>query len=259
MIDSFNVAATGLFAQQLGVDTIANNLANVNSTGFKRSRVHFEDVFYRQLLTSSNQLLAAGNDKLVGGGTGIASIERIFAQGELRGTERELDVAIQGDGFFEVVMPDGEFAYTRSGTFSVDDTGTVITNEGFVLNPALDVPRDASAIIIRPDGSILAEIAGATGQVPLGRFELARFTDTGALTPIGNNLFVPSTDSSRPLFGVPGEDGFGLLAQGFLETSNVDLVDELTNLILAQRAYELSARVVQVSDEILGIVNELPR
>ncbi|MEM7468788.1 MAG: flagellar basal-body rod protein FlgG [Pseudomonadota bacterium] len=258
MLDSFNIAATGLYAQQLGVDTIANNLANVNSAGYKKSRVHFEDLFYREVLRGSNQLFVSDSSTVTGGGAGVANVERVFVQGDLRTTERELDVAIQGDGFFEIVLPDGSFAYTRSGSFTLNDRGEMVTLDGHSVNPSVDFPRDVTAIQIAEDGEVSALLDNSGRPVTLGKLELARFIDPSSLRPTGNNLYVPSDESGAVIYGTPGEDGFGGLAQGFIESSNVDLVDELTSLILAQRAYELSSRVVQVSDEMMGIINDLP-
>mgnify|MGYP000144226256 CR=1 FL=1 len=193
-----------------------------------------------------------------GGGAVVASVQRIFVQGALRNTERELDVARQGEGFFEVVLPDGSFAYTRSGTFTLNDNGELTTLDGNVVNPSVDFPRDATAIQISDNGDVSALLDNSGRPVALGRLELARFIDPASLTPTGNNLYIPSEESGAAIYGIPVEDGFGALSQGFIETSNVDLVDELTSLILAQRAYELSSRVVKVSDEMMGIINDLP-
>lgn len=258
MLDSLYIAATGMHAQQLNVDTISNNLANVNTAGFKRSRVAFEDVLYRELGRRPG-LLGADAAARFGAGVAVADTTRIFADGDLKKSEGPLDVAIRGEGFFEVRLPDGSLAYTRSGALQIDRDRMLATGEGHILGAALQVPEEATGIAIDASGRVTARLPGEQDALEIGQLELARFVNPAGLAPEGGNLFTASEKSGDALYGKPGEEGFGTLAQGFLESSNVKLVEELIGLVLAQRAFEVNARAVQASDELLSLVNNLRR
>lgn len=259
MLESFHIAATGMHAQQTGVDVIANNLANVNTNGYKKSRVSFEDLMYRQ---SSSPAGRVGNPDLlnpIGMGSAVSDVAKVFSQGELKNTERALDVAIQGDGFLEVSLPDGTYAYTRMGALHLDDDGMLVNTDGYALSGMIQLPSDAEELVIGADGTVQVQLAGETKLSEIGRIQLANVLNASGMTPMGDNLFVPSHASGDVLYGDPGEEGFGVLAQGLLESSNVDMVEELTNLLLAQRGYEINSKVIQTADEMLGIVNNLRR
>lgn len=263
MLEAFHIAASGMHAQQLQVDVIANNLANVNTPAFKKSKVSFEDLMYRQLLTPAGLLgqvstqNSAGNR--LGSGTAVTSVTKIFSQGEAKGTGRMLDIAIQGSGFLELALPDGRSAYTRAGSLQTNTEGMLMNMDGYFLNPAVQVPPDAESVLIKSDGTFLVKLPGEDEPVEIGRIELANFLNPAGLTPVGDNLYVPSNASGDVFFGEPGEEGFGSLAQGFLEGANVDLVEELTSLVVAQRSYEMNAKVIQAADDMLSIVNNLRR
>jgi flagellar basal-body rod protein FlgG len=258
MLDSLYIAATGMHAQQLNVDTISNNLANVNTTGYKRSRLAFEDALYREV-SRSGGLLGAGGAARFGAGVSVAETAKVFSDGDLRKTDGALDVAIRGAGFFEVLLPDGSRAYTRSGTLRVNQDGVLATGEGHVILPALQVPADATEIAIDTAGNVTARVPGEARAVELGRFELARFVNPAGLSAVGGNLYLATQRSGDALMGKAADEGYGTLAQGFLESSNVKLVEEMIGLVLAQRAFEVNARAVQASDELLGLVNNLRR
>ena len=259
MLDALYISATGLMAQQLNVDAISNNLANVNTTAFKRDRVTFEDLLYREL-ARANPLLDAGRGyAAIGAGVGIANGSKIFTQGDLKKTDLPFDLGIRGQGFFEVVMPDGTRAYTRAGSLQVDKNGLLGTTQGYTLRPSIQIPQDATSVTIESTGAVLVKLPDQTDPVEAGRIELADFVNPAGLKPIGDNLFVPSDRSGDALLRRPGEDGAGTLAQGFLEGSNVKLAEEFVNLVIAQRAYEANAKAIQVADEMLSISNNLRR
>lgn len=257
MIDSLYIAATGMNAQQLNVDTIANNLTNVNTTGFKRNRINFADLMYREVARGAQLLGPSGNR--YGTGVGVSSMGKVFIAGDVKKTDQPLDLAIRGRGLFEVTLPDNSVAYTRGGSLQLDKDGVLTTTEGYVLNPSVRIPADATAVTIESSGRVLATVPGETQPIEVGAITLVDFINPGALRPLGDNLYLPTEKSGEPLPGKPGELGLGLLAQGFLEASNVRLVDEFVNLVLAQRAYEANAKVIQASDEMLGISNNLRR
>jgi flagellar basal-body rod protein FlgG len=259
MIDSLYIAATGMHAQQANVDTISNNLANLNTTAFKRGRINFEDLMYREIARARGPL---GNNVDVlrnGAGVSLAPSSKSFVQGDFKKTDQTFDLAIRGSGLFEVLLPDGTHAYTRNGSFHVDDDGFLANAEGNLLNPAIQVPPDASNVTIEQGGRVLAQLPNEKTPTEIGRIELANFVNADALKPLGESLYVPTdlSGDANPL--VPGEQGAGVLQQGFLEGSNVKLVDEFVNLIVAQRAYEINAKAVQASDEMLSIANNLHR
>lgn len=259
MIDSLYIGATGLNAQQLNVDTVANNLANVNTVGFKRSRVNFEDVMYREVQRANGVPGAEANHLLVGSGVGVAGTHKLFNAGELKKTDNAFDVAIRGDGFLEAELADGKQVYTRTGRLTVNKDGFLATAEGHALRPSIAIPADAKSIDVNSDGIVLANFGNARPAEELGQIELASFTNPSGLAPLGENLYAATDSSGEPTFGKPGDEGRGTLAQGYLETSNVKLVDEMVNLMVAQRAYEVSAKVIQASDEMMSLSNNLRR
>ena len=259
MLDAFYISASSMEAHQVHVDVIANNLANANTTGFKKSKVEFEDLMYSEMNFAQRALANPDIRNPMGMGAAAASIEKIFSQGEAKGTDRDLDLAIQGKGFFEVLLPDGEYAYTRTGHLQVNKDGMLVNADGFQLSPAIEIPVDSQGVVFSADGKVLVRVSDRDQPVEIGRLELAGFTNPGGLTPMGDNLYRSSEDSGSAHYAEPGEEGFGVVAQGFLEGSNVNLIEELTTLMLAQRGYEMNAKVVQAADEMLGIINNLRR
>ncbi|MDH5325996.1 MAG: flagellar basal-body rod protein FlgG [Gammaproteobacteria bacterium] len=259
MSDSLYVAATGMQAQQTQIDVISNNLANVNTAGFKKSRVDFQDLMYRQLNPAFNSLEALASSNGVGLGTAVSSTSKDFSVGEMKKTEKLLDIAIDGKGFYEVVLPDSSYAYTRGGSFSVNEEGFLVSTNGYLVNPMIQLPSDMESLLIEPNGEVKVKMPGQERLVDLGQIELGQFVNDTGLKALGENLYLPTEQSGEPMYYKPGESGAGLLRQGYVEASNVKLVEELTNMILAQRAYEINSKVIQASDEMLGIVNNLRR
>jgi flagellar basal-body rod protein FlgG len=260
MIESLSIGASGMQAQQTQIDVIANNLANVNTMGFKKSRVDFEDLMYREMARNKGNLLPTlDNERPVGVGVGVSSTGKIFTGGEVKKTERSLDLAIHGEGFFEVLLPDNSYAYTRNGAMSVDRDGYLTTVDGYRLSGLIQAPSDAKELVVQDDGAVLAHVAEEEDLVEIGALDLVRFVNNGGLNPVGDNLYLPSEHSGDGYYGIPGEENFGNIQQGFLEASNVNLVEEMTQLVLAQRAYEINSKVVQAADELLSIVNNLRR
>ena len=258
MIDSLYIGATGLHAQQVNVDTVANNLANVNTTGFKRSRVAFEDVMYREVQRAAAGALE-GRGVLGGGGVGVGGVHKLFTPGELKKTDHAFDLAIRGDGFLEATTADGQQVYTRTGRLIVNKDGYLATAEGHALKPAISVPADAKSIEISAGGVVSATFGGSRANEELGQLELALFGNPAGLQPLGENSYKATESAGVPSFGQPGADGRGAVVQGYLEASNVKLVDEMVNLMTAQRAYEVNAKVIQASDELLSLSNNLRR
>lgn len=258
MLDSLYIAATGMYAQQINVDTISNNLANVNTPGFKRARVHFEDLMYRQL-PQAGRLRGTELAPRLGTGVSAGSISQVFSAGDLKKTEQPLDLAIRGSGFFEVTLPDGRTAYTRAGSFQLDRDGFIATVQGHRVAPAIQIPPDASALTIDAAGMVRATLPDETQPVEIGQLELAGFVNAGGLRPLGDNLYAATEQSGDAQLAKPAESGQGSIAQGFVETSNVKLVEEFVNLIIAQRAYEASSKAIQAGDEMLAITNGLRR
>lgn len=255
-------AATGMEAQQLRIDNIANNLANIGTTGFKKTRAEFQDLFYETLQTpgatsSTGEVLPTGVQ--IGHGVKVSGVQRIFTQGDRTQTGRDLDLVIDGDGFFQVQRTGGETVYTRDGAFKLDAQGNVVTAQGFQLIPGVQVPSDTIALTILDDGTVSALIAGDTQGTELGQIELARFANPAGLRAVGNNFYVPSDASGDPETGTPGTEGFGGLTQGMLESANVNVAEELVQMILAQRAFELNSRVIQTGDEMLQAASALGR
>jgi len=258
MIDSLYIGATGMNAQQSNIDTVANNLANVNTSGFKRSRTEFADLVYRtvDLAGANGGRVASGR---IGMGTAVAGSAKLFSAGEVKKTGEPFDLAVNGTGFFEVVLPDGNLAYTRNGAFRLDRDGFLATQDGYRLSAQVQISPDAQQVRIGADGGVFAKLPDETGETQLARIELASFANPAGLSSLGDNVFGATDQSGAATLGTAGASGLGPIQQGFLEGSNVRLIDELLGLILAQRAYELNAKVVQASDELLGMANNLRR
>jgi flagellar basal-body rod protein FlgG len=251
---SLFTAATGMEAQQVRIDTIANNLANVNTTGFKKARADFEDLFY-ETLKAPGASAADGSELPVGAQVGhgvkLGAITRVHSQGDRVAAGRDLDLAIEGDGYFQIESASGETLYTRDGSFQLSRDGNLVTRQGQLLLPGVQVPLDTEQITILPDGSVSGIAAGAIAPSLLGRIELARFANPAGLRTLGGNLYAASSGSGDAEVGTPNQAGFGAVAQGFLESSNVNMAEELVRMILAQRGFEVNSRVISASDEML--------
>jgi len=260
MIKSLWISKTGMDAQQTQLDVISNNLANVGTTGFKRARVAFEDLLYqnvRQAGANSSQQTQLPTGLQVGTGVKPVATPRMFTQGNLQQTGNQLDLAINGQGFFQISMPDGTTAYTRDGSFHVDQNGTLVTSNGFALNPAITIPANTQSVTIGQDGTVSVLIAGqATTQV-VGNIQLANFTNPAGLEARGMNLFSETAASGTANANTAGTNGLGLLSQGYLETSNVNVVEELVSMIQTQRAYEINSKAIQTSDQMLARLSQL--
>lgn len=262
MIRALYTAASGMTAQQANIDNVAHNLANVNTTGFKKSRVEFEDLVYQQVIQPGAPTTTSDETPIgleTGLGTRAVATARDFKSGNLRPTAAPLDLAIQGRGFFQIAMGDGTVAYTRAGNLHINAEGQIVTAEGFPLEPQLTIPENATSITISGQGIVSVAIPGQTASQQVGTIELASFPNPAGLSALGGNLFSPTTASGEPLTGVPGSEGMGTMAQGFLEESNVSVVEEMVNMILGQRAYEANSRVVKAADEMLAQVNNMSR
>lgn len=262
MIKAMRTAATGMVAQQMNVDNISNNLANVNTTGFKRSKVEFQDVLYqnyRRAGTASAIGAQVPTNLAIGYGSRAVATVRDFANGDLQLTGNPLDLSISGMGFFQIQMPDGSTSYTRDGAFKLSAEGRLVNSDGFFLTPEITIPQDATAISVGVDGEVTALIVGSDEPQSLGQIELARFINPAGLSAVGHNLFVPTAASGQPIIGTPTEDGLGRIDQGALEISNVQVVDEMVNMIIAQRAYEINSKAIQTSEEMTQIANNLKR
>jgi flagellar basal-body rod protein FlgG len=260
MIRSLWIAKTGLDAQQTQLDVIANNLANVSTNGYKRTRAVFEDLLYqtlRQPGAASSQQTTIPSGLMLGTGVRPVATEHIFTQGSLQRTDNSLDMAINGQGFFQVQMPDGTLAYTRDGSFQMDSTGQLVTASGYPLSPAITIPSNATSVTISRDGIVSVLLAGSTGTTQLGNIQLASFVNPGGLQSTGENLFVETASSGTATPNTPGANGSGLLNQGYVETSNVNVAEELVSMIQTQRAYELNSKAIQTSDNMLGRLTQL--
>jgi len=262
MLRSLWTAASGMIAQQFNIDTIANNLANVNTVGFKRSRVDFQDLLYQTIRYAGSPVTAGAQIPTgiqVGHGVRPVSTERIFTTGTFKQTDNPLDLLIEGEGFFQILLPDGTTAYTRDGAFKVDGQGRLVTSDGFTLQPEITIPPDAVSINVGTDGTVTVVVSGSNQPQTLGQIQLARFINPAGLRSLGRNLFAATAASGEAMVGTPGLDGLGNIAQGYLEMSNVQVVEELVNMILAQRAYESNSRAIQAADEMLQTANNLRR
>lgn len=259
MSDSLYIAATGMQTQQQQINVISNNLANVNTPAFKKSSVSFVDLVYRTLNADNRSGPLPANSSDIGSGSAISGTSKTFTLGDIKTTGNPLDVAINGDGFIEVELLDGAKAYTRNGSLSINSESLLTTSDGFVLSPSIQVPEDSIDIIINPDGRVEVSIPDETDLVEIGQIDLVKFVSAENLKSLGNNLYLPTEDSGDAILGVPGEEGLGVLAQGFQESSNVNLIEEMVNLILAQRAYEINSKVIQATDEMLTLSNNMRR
>jgi flagellar basal-body rod protein FlgG len=260
-MDSMHTAATGMMAQQLNMDVISNNLANLNTTGYKRSRAEFQDLVYQQRraagdATAEGVPSAVGLE--VGVGTQPTAVMKMFSAGELQHTDNPMDVAIEGQGFFEVLLPDGRLGYTRDGSFKLDPSGRIVTSQGFPLSAELTVPPNSSNVTIGQDGTVSVSVKGS-GTRTVGQIQLTGFVNPAGLEAAGHNLLIPTQASGEAQSGAPGVDGLGTLSQGYLEMSNVKVVEEMVKMIMAQRAYEMNGKAVQMSDEMLGMVGNMHR
>lgn len=257
MLRAFSTAATGMTAQQMMVDVVANNLANVNTSGFKRSQIVFQDLLYVTQQESGTEVasgITAPGGLEIGSGVRPAATIRVFSSGEFQNTGRRLDIAIRGDGFLQVLMPEGGYRYTRDGSLQINADGELVTTTGYTLQPSISIPADAVSVDIASDGGVnVTDPSGTTSVV--GNIELARFTNPSGLSGEGDNLLAETEASGTPLTGVPGENGFGSIQAGFLEKSNVQMVSELVNLITAQRAYEANSRAIKAGDDMLRVTN----
>ena len=260
MIRSLWIAKTGLDAQQTQLDVISNNLANVGTAGFKRSRAVFEDLLYqtlRQPGAQSSQQTQLPTGLTVGTGVRPVATERIFTQGNLQQTGNNLDVAVNGNGFFQVQLPDGTTAYTRDGSFHLDAQGQLVTSSGYPLQPAITIPSNALTVTVARDGTITVAQPGQATPTQVGALQLANFINAAGLQSQGENLYLESAASGTPTTNTPGSNGLGTLSQGYVETSNVNVVEELVNMIQTQRAYEINSKAVQTSDQMLQRLAQL--
>jgi flagellar basal-body rod protein FlgG len=262
MIRSLWTAATGMQAQELNIDVIANNLANVNTSGFKKSRAEFQDLLYESMrpagaASSADTTIPTGIQ--LGHGTRPSAVQKMFSQGDFENTQNELDWAIEGDGFFQIELPNGDTSYSRCGEFKLNADGRIVNADGFPLVPQLTIPSDTISITVGMDGTVSVIQAGDATPSEIGTIQLARFVNAAGLRSLGKNLFVPTEGSGDEIIGTAGEDGLGSIAQGFLEMSNVSVVDEMVSMITAQRAYETNSKVIQTSDEMLQMANNLKR
>jgi flagellar basal-body rod protein FlgG len=263
MIKAMWTASTGMTAQQLSIDTIAHNLSNVNTTGFKRSRAEFVDLLYQAARlpgTSANNIGTNPAGMQVGGGVRPTTVAKEWVQGNLRQTGNELDLAIDGPGFFQITRSDGTIMYTRGGSFKKDNVGNLVTGDGDQLTPVITIPSGALKVDIAQDGTVSVLLPGVTQASQVGQIQLTRFDNPAGLVAYGNNLFLDSFASGPPQQGVPGfSTGFGVMQQGFIEASNVNLAEEMVNMIIAQRSYEINSKAIQASDEMMSMANNLKR
>ncbi len=262
MIRALYTAASGMSAQQSNIDNVAHNLANANTAGFKKSRVEFEDLVYDQARVPGAPTSTTGESPVgieIGLGTRVVGTARDFGRGNLRATNAPLDLAIEGDGFFQVQLPSGETGYTRTGTFHMNGEGSLVTTDGYIVEPQISIPANATAITISKAGVVSVLLPGQTSSQQVGTLELATFQNPAGLRATGGNMFMPTTASGDPQVGAAGEESRGALAQGFVEDSNVSVVEEMVNMILGQRAYEANSKVIKAADEMLSQVNTIVR
>ncbi len=252
------VAKTGLDAQQTRMAVVSNNLANVNTTGFKRGRAAFEDLLYqtvRQPGAQTSQQTQAPTGLMLGTGVRVVATEKLFTQGNLLQTNNPFDLAVNGRGFFQVQLPDGSLAYTRDGSFKLDAQGQMVNNTGYLLQPGINVPEGAQSVSIGADGIVSVQLAGQAAPQQVGQLTVADFINVGGLQPLGENLYAETASSGTPQTGAPGQSGLGVLVQGSLESSNVNVVEELVNMIETQRAYEMNSKAISTTDQMLAYVS----
>jgi len=259
---ALRTAASGMYAQQLNIEVISNNIANINTTGFKKNKAEFKDLMYQQVLVNPLSSATPGATEAVdtkiqvGNGVQPASALKIFKQGDVTSTGGQYDVAIKGDGFFQVKKADGTLAYTRDGSFQLAADGTLTTSSGYVLEPGITINEDAQSVTITKDGAVEVTTTG-TNTTTVGNIQIARFINPSGLLALGDNLYAESVSSGKPIIGTPSSTGFGELEQGFLESSNVDIVDEMVAMIQAQRAYEINSKTVKTVEDMLTMANNL--
>lgn len=261
MIRALWTASTGMQAQQVNMDVIANNLANVNSSGFKKSRADFQDILYQ---TSKAAGTGVDGGEIptgiqVGLGSRVAAVQKVFTTGDFQQTQNELDVAIEGPGFFQVTMPDGTEAYTRSGAMKKDSTGRLVTSDGFPIFPEVVIPENSTSVSIASGGTVEVILDGESIPSQVGTLDLVRFGNSSGLKSLGRNLYAETPTTGAPITGTPGEQGFGTLSQGFLEGSNVNIMEEMVNMIAGQRAYEVNSKAITTADEMLQMTAQLVR
>lgn len=264
MFRALKTAALGMSSQQLQVDNIANNLANVNTTGYKRTNLAFQDLYYQTLSASKrvsglNSVTNDGQELQIGHGSRAVSTIRNFSQGTMQETGNPLDLAINGEGFFQVTMADGKIVYTRDGNLQVNSEGLMVTPNGLPLAQMIEIPPDAIAVRITAEGVVSAQLSHQTEPIDLGQIELAKFVNPGGLRAMGDNLYEMTEQSGEPFIGTPGLEGYGTVKQSYLEGSNVDIVNEMVGLISAQRAYETNSKMVQTAEDMMRMVNTLKR
>ncbi|WP_319533469.1 flagellar basal-body rod protein FlgG [uncultured Cohaesibacter sp.] len=255
------IASTGMLAQERNVEVTSNNIANMRTTGFKKYRAEFQDLLYEDLRRTGSSTSAAGTTVPVGvqigSGVRLAATSRVMSQGSVESTSKELDVAIRGEGFFQITLPDGRTAYTRDGSFELNADGLLVTVDGYEVQPGITFPDDTADITISNDGEVQATIGNSTDVTTLGQLTLARFVNKAGLDPMGDNLFLETPSSGNPQVATPNTDGYGSLLQNYLEISNVNSVTEISDLIAAQRAYEMNSRVISAADEMLSATSNL--
>ncbi len=260
MMRALYTAASGMIAQQYNMDTISNNIANVNTTGFKENTARFQDLVYQQIQAPGAPVGASivPVGQQVGLGVKVTSSEKIFTQGSIVQTSNPLDVAIEGDGFFQVTLPDGTTGYTRDGSFKEDANGSIVTSAGYFVQPQVTIPQNAISVSIGNDGTIIAQVPGSNQPQQLGQLQLARFVNPAGLSPIsGGNLYTQTAASGPPIVTTPGLNGAGTLQGGFIENSNVQVVNEIFNMIVAQRAYEANSKAIGAADQMLATAVQL--
>ncbi len=260
MIRALRTAATGMDAQQKQIDITANNLANVNTAGFKKSRAEFQDLLYQTIRapgTSSAQGIQVPTGLQIGNGVRTVASTKMYTGGDFQQTGNQLDIAIEGDGFYQVTLPGGEVAYTRAGNFTVDAQGQVVTSDGYLLDPAISIPADATSVTVGADGTVSVIQAGQSAAAEVGQIQVATFVNPSGLHSMGRNFVRESSASGNPQVGPPGLNGAGTLAQGFLEMSNVKVVEEMIGLITGQRAYEVNSKVIKAADEMMQATSNL--
>jgi len=258
---SLDIGATGMLAQQTNVDVISNNIANMTTSGFKRQRAAFQDLIYQNIdrpgSTSSDAATTVPSGIQMGLGVRTGSVYRMHGQGALKITDNPLDLALTGEGYFQVQMPNGDISYTRDGTFQMNQNGEIVTVQGYLVDPGITIPADATSIDINASGEVSVKIPGQTASQVVGQMQLAGFANPAGLEAIGDNFFIETDASGTPNTGVAGADEFGAIRQGALEQSNVNVVEEMTELIAAQRAYEMNSNIISTSDEMLQTITQL--
>lgn len=263
-IRALRTAASGMNAQQINIETIANNIANVNTTGFKKNRAEFKDLMYQEVhinpqATVQPGIIGTTDTKIVvGNGVQPSSTSKNFKQGDVTSTGKDLDIAVQGEGFFQVKRSDGTYAYTRDGAFKMSAEGNIVTSDGYIIEPGIVINDSIKELSIGTDGSVTGKDTSGN-SVELGTFEMAKFINPSGLKAIGDNLYTETESSGNPILGKPGDEGFGTLKQGYLEQSNVDIVEEMVSMISAQKAYEINSKSIQSAEEMMQVTNNLKR